>query len=283
MFWEVGQFHTNKYLIMILPALHGNLCQEDFFIFAAADTTYFDQYGRTLINSVRKNTGYGVHMHIYNPTQAQLDFCNNTDHVSVTWESVDHQSLNSAIKLWASPTLGEPKLSRRNKMLGTKVVDKRLSIEQNVQQWLFKTYYACMRFVRLAEITNESSKFLAIDVDGLVRHNFVYEFEDQRDFYLHEKEKGGHLAGALLLNGGGAGRTFLLHLADVIRTEIEQDNIYWFLDQWALDQIVDQYNKGYLPIGYIDWYMAASSAIWSAKGKRKHLAAFVDEQKKYQQ
>lgn len=266
---------------MILPPLQGNLNQQDFFIYAAADSKYFDQYGRALINSVTRNTTYGVHMHLYNPTSEQIDYCNQLDRVSVTWETVTHKDMASTIKFWASSKLDEPYLSRRNKMLGTKVVDKNLPIKENVEQWLFKTYYACMRFVRLAEMTDQSSKFLAIDVDGLVRDTFAYNFRDQKDFYLHEKEKGGHLAGALLLNGTEAGRRFLLQLADVIRTEIEQDNIYWFLDQWALDQIVDHYNKGYLPIGYIDWYMASSSAIWSAKGKRKHLTVFLEEQKKY--
>ena len=266
---------------MILPTLHGNLSQQDFFIYAAADSTYFDQYGKTLINSVQRNTKYGVHIHIYNPTQEQIDFCHNTSNVSVTWEYFDEKTLASAIKFWSSPNLKEPYLSRRNRMLGTKVVDKNLPVKENVEKWLFKTYYACVRFIRLAEITDQNSKFLAIDVDGLVRDNFSYQFDDNRDFYLHEKDKGGHLAGALLLNGTSAGRQFILELGNTIRTEIEQDNIYWFLDQWALDQIADQYNKGYLPINYIDWYMAATSAIWSAKGKRKYLKTFIDEQKLY--
>jgi hypothetical protein len=265
---------------MILPALHGNLSQQDFFIYAAADSTYFDQYGKTLINSVQRNTKYGVHIHIYNPTQEQIDFCHNTSNVSVTWEYFDEKTLASAIKFWSSPNLKEPFLSRRNRMLGTKVVDKNLPVSENVKRWLFKTYYACVRFIRLAEITDQNSKFLAIDIDGIVRGNFDYEFSDSRDFYLHEKEKGGHLAGAILLNSQN-GRQFMLQLANVIQCELEQDNIYWFLDQWALDKIVNDYNKGYLPLNYIDWYMKPESAIWSAKGKRKDLAVFKQEQKKY--
>ena len=266
---------------MHLPTLHGTLRQSDFFIYAAADSVYFDQYGRSLINSVLRNTGYGVHIHIYNPTLEQINFCNSQPRVSATWEYFDNSALASAVAFWSNPLLSEPYLSRRNRMLGIKVVDKRLPVEENVKQWLFKTYYACARFVRLAEITNQNSKFLAIDVDGLVRSNFSYQFADSRDFYLHEKEKGGHLAGALLLTGTEAGRRFAVELANTIRTELEQDNIYWFLDQWALDQIVDRYNKGYLPIGYIDWYMNPTSAIWSAKGKRKHLSVFVQEQAQY--
>ena len=266
---------------MILPPLEGNLSQSDFFIYAAADTTYFDLYGRTLINSVIKNTQYGVHLHVYNPTAEQIEFCQRHDRVSMTWEYINQASFDSAVKFWTSPSLPEPFLSRRKRMLGTKVVDKTLSLDSNVQQWLLKTYYACMRFVRLPQILQPGSKFLAIDVDGLVRQPFDYRFADSRDFYLHEKEKGGHLAGAILCTGSNPSMKFIKHLAQVIQQEIEQDNIFWFLDQWALDQIVNGYNKGYLPIDYIDWYMNPASAIWSAKGKRKDLEVFKQEQRKY--
>jgi hypothetical protein len=53
------------------------------------------------------------------------------------------------------------------------------------------------------------------------------------------------------------------------------------LDQVVLDQLVPKFNKGLLPMSYIDWAMRADSAIWSAKGKRKELAVFQQEQAKY--
>jgi hypothetical protein len=34
-------------------------------------------------------------------------------------------------------------------------------------------------------------------------------------------------------------------------------------------------------MSYIDWAMRAESAIWSAKGKRKELDIFKNEQQKY--
>lgn len=266
---------------MILPPLHGSLTKSNFFIYAAADSEYFNTHGKALVNSIIRNTDYNIHIHIYNPTNQQLEFCNQCDRISVTWEHVTLDDLQSAIQLWSNPNLSEPYLSRRNKMLGIKVVDRRLSVSDNIQQWLFKTYYACMRFVRLSEMLPKPAKFLAIDVDGIVRKNFNYEFTDQRDFYLHEKDKGGHLAGAILSSGNANSLQFVREHARIIKQEIEHDNIFWFLDQWALDRIVNQYNKGYLPIDYIDWYMNTNSAIWSAKGKRKDLEVFKQEQRKY--
>ena len=34
-------------------------------------------------------------------------------------------------------------------------------------------------------------------------------------------------------------------------------------------------------MSYIDWAMKSDSAIWSAKGKRKELDVFKQEQRKY--
>jgi hypothetical protein len=167
-------------------------------------------------------------------------------------------------------------------MLGIKVVQKHLPLEKNLEIWVKKTYYACVRFIRLAEILNEPVPFLAIDVDGIVRKPFVFEFDDDRDFYLHVKEKGGHLAGVLLGTRKPQSLDFVKQLAADIQVEFDQNRIYWFLDQFCLDKLVDKYNKGYLPLSYIDWYMNADSAIWSAKGKRKELEIFKNEQKLYQ-
>ena len=183
----------------------------------------------------------------------------------------------TAIKFWSQDNLPEPYASRKKKMLGMKQIDN----NQDVPKWVLKTYYACMRFVRLAEIGNRPQALLSIDVDGLVRKTFEHQLPGDRDFYLYLKEKGGHLAGAILFTERTGSLKFIRALADVIRKEIEQDNIYWFLDQNTLDKIIPKYNRGLLPIDYIDWHMNVNSSIWSAKGKRKELEVFKREQQKY--
>jgi len=266
---------------MKLSLLNGSLDQTDFFIYTAADSAYFDIHAIPLINSVIENTSYGVHVHIYNPTSNQLEFCKNINRVSFTWEEFDQTQFQSAIDKWSCADLSGESLSRRNRMLGTKVVDKSQSLNDNVKVWLQKTYYACVRFIRLAELLQKPVPFLAIDVDGIVRDSFVCQFDDNKDFYLHAKEKGGHLAGAILGTTSQQSVNFLQELANELCNEFENDNIYWFLDQHCLDKIVPKYNKGYLPLSYIDWYMKPDSAIWSAKGKRKELQVFRHEQRKY--
>jgi hypothetical protein len=70
-------------------------------------------------------------------------------------------------------------------------------------------------------------------------------------------------------------------LAAAIKHEIEADNIYWFLDQHCLDRLIPGFNRGLLPISYVDWHMRPDSAIWSAKGKRKELEIFKKELGRY--
>ena len=269
--------------------MHGSLQQPGFFIYAAADTRYFDLYGRALINSVLRNTDHGVHIHIYDPTPQQLVFCQRP-RCSVTWEHLAPDQFATAEAMWSRWDLPEPWASRKAKMLGL----KQFKDNSDLPLWIRKTYFACMRFVRLAEMLPAPRRFLEIDIDGLVRAPFLTQFADDadHDIYLYEKTKldkatgevrrTGHLAGSILFTPKPQALAFAQQLGDVIRREIQNDNIYWFLDQHSLDVIVPGYRRGLLPMTYIDWRMDPSSAIWTAKGRRKELAVFQRELAQYQ-
>jgi hypothetical protein len=261
---------------MIIPPLLGNLDQPAFFIYAAADANYFDHHARPLINSVLTNTPTtGIHIHIYDPRPDQLEFCRSQSGVSVSHETLDPVQFNKVTVRWLKRTDfandRQRQMYKKGQTQGTEGLN--LLVRQ--------TYYACARFIRLAELIRPGQRCLAIDVDGLVRAPFEHQL-GPADFYLYEKPKDGtHLAGALLLNGTAGTHEFVQKYAHQLRSAIEQDDIYWFLDQVLLDQLVPQYNKGLLPMSYIDWAMRAESAIWSAKGKRKELDIFKQEQRKY--
>lgn len=273
---------------MILPELQGSLSQRDFFIYVAADHDYFERYGVPLINSVLRNTMHGVHAHIYDPAPQDLSFCQQ-DRVSVSWEHTAPSQFDSAYGRWSRTDLIEPEASRKQKMLGLKQFHQ----NQDLELWIRKTYYACMRFVRLAQLLEHPRRLLEIDIDGIVRAPFQTRFDDDDacDIYLYEKHKldkrtrertfTGHLAGSILITDKPTAWQFVQDLGHMIRREIEQDNTYWFLDQHSLDATVIAYRKGVLPQTYIDWHMGPDSAIWTAKGKRKDLEIFQSELAKY--
>jgi hypothetical protein len=260
---------------MMLPTLHGSLTQEKFFIYAAADAAYFDVHARPLINSVRANApDLGLHIHIYDPRPDQIEFCQQAG-VSVSYEHLDDIQFDLVCRFWQSRTDFTNDRQRQMAKKG------RVNGPDELKRLIKQTYYACMRFVRLAELLPQGQRCLSIDVDGLVRGTVDTNL-GPADFYLYEKPKDGtHLAGALLFNGQAGSHAFLQEYAAVLRTNINQNELYWFLDQLVLDQLVPRYSKGLLPMSYIDWAMRPESAIWSAKGPRKELDIFKQEQRKY--
>jgi hypothetical protein len=261
---------------MKLPPLLGNLDQPKFFVYTAADTVYFDLHARPLINSIIANTpDYGVHIHIYDPTPDQIEFCRDRPKVTCTYENLDNTEFQQAADYWLTKSTfsnaRQSQMYKKGQKLG----------REELLTLIRQTYYACGRFTRLAELLRPGQRCLSIDVDGLVRNSFTEQLGTE-DFYLYEKPKDGtHLAGAILFNGTAGAHEFLQEYAQQLRDNMDKNDLYWFLDQVVLDQLVPRYHKGLLPMSYIDWAMRDESAIWSAKGKRKELDIFKQEQRKY--
>ena len=262
---------------MIIPPLQGTCTQPTFFIYAACDQQYFNEFGHEFIHSIKQNTDLGVHMHVFNPTPQQIEFCNTTPRVSMTYEDVPLDLFRPAAMKWASVPVSEPLKSQYERTLTAMGKGKDANILERMQ----KTYYACTRFIRLAQLF-QSTPALCADVDAVVRKP-IPNLGNTNDFYIHRitGRKARFLAGGLFLNPTDQTRQFLQQYADQLTSYMAQDYLYWGLDQDLLDPIVPQYNFGQLPISYIDWDMRDNSYIWTAKGTRKELATFVNEKKKY--
>jgi hypothetical protein len=123
---------------------------------------------------------------------------------------------------------------------------------------------------------------LAIDIDAVVRKNLP-TLPNTQDFYIHHisGRKARYLAGGIYLTGAHGGYEFLSEYAGVLQQYITQDSWYWGIDQDVLDTIVPQRRWSQLPSAFIDWEMLDRSYIWTAKGTRKDLDIFKNEQKRY--
>jgi hypothetical protein len=263
---------------MKLPPLLGMLDQPKFFIYAACDHDYFNEFGPTLINSVLKNTTYGVHLHLYNPTPDQIRYCRSTDRVSITYEYASIDMFAGAAKQWEITPTNPELADRRKRILTAMGKGKDTSIQQRIQ----RTYFASARFIRLHQLIRPVSRLFAIDVDAVVRLPLP-ELDNNRDFFIHyiSGRRARYLAGGLYLTGNNRGYDFLKEYATVLKTNIETDNLYWGIDQDVLTELVPRYHWSNLPIEYIDWEMQEHSYIWTAKGTRKDLETFVNEKQKY--
>lgn len=262
---------------MIIPPLNGSCTQQKFFIYAACDQKYFDEFGQEFIHSVQQNTDMGIHMHVFNPTEPQIEFCNAADNVSMTYEHVPLDLFRPAAARWTTVPEVEPAKSQYERSLTAMSKGRDINILERMQ----KTYYACARFIRLAQLFDATTA-LCVDVDAVVRKP-IPALSLAQDFYIHRitGKKARFLAGGLYLNPTVATSQFLHEYADRLESYITQDYLYWGLDQDLLDLVVPKYNCGQLPISYIDWNMQDTSCIWTAKGTRKELAAFVNEKRKY--
>ena len=258
---------------MRIPQLNGKLSHSDFFIFAACDQHYFDDFAPSLVNSIKTNTDHGVHLHIFNPRQDQLDFCDKNG-VSASFEHVSLDLFAVAADKWVKEHTEEPLKSQRLRTITAMSKGKDVSIQDRMR----KTYYACARFIRLQELLINQD-FFAIDVDALVRKPI--EISKDKDFHIHyiAGKKARFLAGGIY--GCSRSLNFLAEYSRELKKYLVEDYIYWGLDQDILDQIVPRYAWNQLPETYIDWNMRVDSAVWTAKGTRKDLQVFLNEKKKY--
>lgn len=255
---------------MQIPQLFGQMPTADFVIYTACDTEYFDQFAKTFCNSAKKNADCSVHLHIFNPRDDQLAWCAQRN-ISRTWEYVDSAAFAPAASNLL--TAGGEGLRRTQVAIAK-------SNDLNIPQRMAKTYYACARFIRLTEVHHSCSTVFACDVDAVIRKT-VPRLSADSDLYIHQifGAKARFLAGGLYLNSGA--KSFLKAYADVLRSKIEQDQLYWSVDQDVLDPLMPKFNYGQLPETLIDWNMKPASVIWTAKGARKNNTAFTEEQKKY--
>ena len=259
-----------------MPPLQGTFDQTDFLIYAACDRVYFSEFGPAFINSIKYNTPYHIHIHLFNPTVDQIDFCQRRG-VGVTWEHVHQTLFLPSAQRWQTQPTSEPERTHYDRTMNA----MKKGGDSTVLDRMQKTYYACARFIRLSQFSRTQA-VLAIDIDAVVRKP-VAVLDSQRDFYLHHisGKKARYLAGGLWLNVSASCQQFLNEYAAELQSFFHRDYVYWSLDQDVLDPIVPRFNHGQLPIDYIDWNMSPNSYIWTAKGTRKDLSVFVNEKQKY--
>lgn len=263
---------------MILPSIQGQFRQNNFFIYSACDSVYFRDFGKTLINSILKNSSAGIHFHIFNPTDDQLDYCSSIPRLSFTYEHVPLNMFQPAENHWKTEPINDLEKLRYTRTLTAMEKGKDQSLIDRIQ----KTYFACARFIRLKDFAIENNRFFSMDVDAILRKE-IPVLDSSKDCYLHKitGKKARVLAGGIYSNGNNNCQKFLKEYSDLLESKIANDYMYWSLDQDCLDIVVPKYNTGDLPMSLIDWNMSPDSIVWTAKGLRKDLESFTSEQKKY--
>lgn len=265
---------------MKMPNLEGQFIQNDKIFFVAADENYFNDYGKSLINSIRAHFNEGIHFHLYNPSESTLTYCKNHN-IGHSYEFFDQSYVNDAFNIYKTPSEDWEFLRRRQKMIkiGEDV--------EKIRSELVRAYYACARFVRLDQLLSKPTYVIMLDTDSLVKKSFSLP-SDSYDIHIFEKTHRKHvnytqhLASTIFYTGTLASRKLIKEHSDLILEEFTQNTFYWFLDQETLDIVIQKYRKNPLLKEFVDFDMNKSSYIWCAKGKRKYQKLWLEEIEKFQ-
>jgi len=261
---------SNHIVIQSRPQTHS--------VYTACDQKYFREFGEPFANSILTHSDLDVHFHIFNPDQQDILFCLANPRITVSHEQVPVEKFSAAAEFWKTAVLDEIKQQHLDRTLNAMGKGG----DHDLQERMQKTYFACARFVRLAEIFDARWQMFAMDVDAVVRKPLT-DPGQAHDFYIHRihGRKSRFLAGGIWLNARLANQEFLAEYANSISAYFQRDYVYWGIDQDVLEGIVPRYSYGELPQTYIDWNMAQDSMVWTAKGTRKNNANFLEAKARF--
>jgi hypothetical protein len=247
-------------------------------VYAACDGDYFEQFAGTLARSVIAHTDLNIHFHVFDPHSEQLDWCAAQPRITYSHETVLAEWFEPAAKYWQTSSLDPVQQNHLDRTRNAMNKGR----DRNLQHRLQKTYYACVRFVRLAELFDPAFHMFAMDVDAVVRAPLLSPGAEHR-FYIHRilGRRARYLAGGIWLNSFVDNQIFLTEYSEAICDYFDRDYVYWGIDQDVLEHVIPRHDHGELPRGYIDWDMQDSSAVWTAKGSRKDLEIFRKELGRY--
>jgi hypothetical protein len=262
----------------MLSPIQGKLPDADFFLYAACDADYFDQFADVLINSLHAHSDVAIHIHVFNPRPEQLIQLQHTNNVTATYEFVELSAFDVAAARLEKSVLSESESDQLRRSQNAMKKSKDRSLNDRMQ----KTYYACARFIRLADMIQPTQTVLAIDMDAVIRKP-VTPLSANCDFYIHriQGSRARFLAGGIQLNPTVGSQQFMQEYSHALSLHLTQNHIYWGLDQDLLENIACKYHWQMLPMSLIDWNMHPDSVIWTAKGARKELLCFVNESARY--
>lgn len=144
-----------------------------------------------------------------------------------------------------------------------------------------KTYYACVRFIRIPEIFKENTRLISLDCDSIsVKEIPKSEFlkDTDKSAVLWRKKSNTSLAGSVFFGPDN----FRYLYANNLKQYFYNDSYEWFLDQNVLDIMVK--NKEVDILEHRSWAnskIKRDTYIWSAKGNKKLSKEFVEELKKW--
>jgi hypothetical protein len=217
---------------MKLPPILGqtNISKNSFFF--GADSVYFEQFGKSLAKSLRKNAGWAnIHVHLYNPNDDQIKWCEKHQ-FTASYEYVPEDCKDP------------------------------------------RTYYACVRFIRIPEIFRPDARVISLDCDGIAvksitKDKFLKDTEKSAVLWRSKNQR--VLASSIFFGTDD----FRVKLANRLAPYFETDSFKWFLDQVVMAEMM--HNHEVSIVEFRDWgnpKIGVDTLIWTVKGEQKNDPEF---------
>jgi len=221
-------------------------------IFSACDSNYLG-YAISLIRSLDVfSPGFQFLLHIVNPTETDMG---------------------------------------RLKQLSLELVATRLSVSfeysdlSGLTPDQQRTYYACTRFLRLAELLPEISiPVLCLDTDSLIVNPIDFDFSNKehahvclvrRDLHSQVSDSLAVANGSIWLAATVGAQKLITNVAQDIVNAFADGSAAWYLDQTVMGRQIKspeiRGNVFNINKQYADWDFRDTGIIWAGKGDRKHM------------
>lgn len=140
-------------------------------------------------------------------------------------------------------------------------------VDANISE--IKTYYACVRFIRIPEIFSSTARIISLDADGIaVRPITKEKFINDTNFskVLWREKHQQSLASSVLYGPD----EFRVAYATQLSKYFLEDNFKWFLDQNVMDRMIGSNEvKTFTEKDWGNSKIGKHTLIWSAKGDKK--------------
>lgn len=221
-------------------------------IFSACDSSYLG-YAVSLIRSLDVfSPGFQFLLHIVNPSEVDME------------------------------RLKQLSLTLTATQLSVSVEYSDLSCLTQDQQ---RTYYACVRFIRLSELLSElNMPILCLDADSLIVNPIDFNFSNKeqaqfcilrRDLHTQVSDNRSVANGSIWLTPTAGVQNLIKNVAQDINNAFAEGVAAWYLDQIVMGRqikspqiTVSVFN---ITTKYADWDFRDTSIVWAGKGTRKHM------------
>jgi len=146
-----------------------------------------------------------------------------------------------------------------------------------------RTYYACVRFIRVPEIFSRSCRVISLDCDGIVvkpitKDKFIAATNISKVLWREKQQMS--LASSVFYGPDN----FRIAYADKLKPYFENDTFKWFLDQHIMDEMI-QHKEVDITVN-TDWgngKVGMNTLIWTGKGDKKFNPEFQQLLQEYNQ